>query len=127
MKALTLFILGPHVFLYQNGNYGADYSLSTKISVTQVNPSSWIPRLILNEVPRGVFWRNSIFVCNRVADCKMFPMGYSEWIDVQGYLEMERNLMDIAVVAGKVFMAGGRPLTVPGESVMRQDCMAVYS
>ena len=111
-------ISAPHVYLHDSLNFGVDYSLSTNISVTNTDTSTWIPKLNLGANPRGVYWRNSIFGCDRTAICKMFPMGHSEWMDVQGYQEVERNFFDIVVVAEKVFIAGGRPFTLPGEFII---------
>ena len=100
----------PHLFLRQS-SYGLDFSISTNVSTNHTAPGSWTPPLSIGALPRGVYFKDSIFVCDRVQLCKQLPIGHSQWIDIANYQEPERSAMTLTIVDGKIFVAGGRTIT----------------
>ena len=90
---------------------GLDFSLSRKVSTIHDTLESWIPPLTLGLTVKGVYFRESLFVCDRERICKRLLIGHSQWINVPSYQELERSGMTLTVVDGKLLIAGGRTFT----------------
>ena len=97
-----------HIYICESKDHEMDFSTGTNVSTLAHTTSSWIPS---NGIPfhlRGVYYQDGLFVCGRYQECKRFPMGSDEWIDVPSFNLAERLYPALTVVDGRVFITGGR-------------------
>ena len=108
--SLTFDLPEPHLFLRQP-SLGLDFSISTNVSTIHTSPDSWIPPPNIGEFIRGVYFKDSIFACDRTQICKQLPIGHSQWIDIANYQEPERSAMTLTIADGKILLAGGKTIS----------------